>query len=142
MTAFTTTIDIASPPSRVWKVMRDVERWHEWTASIRSVELLDGGPLRVGSKVRVRQPGLPTAYWEVMSVEEERGFTWVSRAPGITVTAHHRIEPLPSGSRATLVLEFTGLLGPIFGRLTSGINRRYMGLEAQGLKQRSERGLP
>lgn len=137
---FTTTVAIDAPPARVWAVMQDVERWHEWTASITSITRLDPGPLDVGTRVRIRQPRLPAAVWRMTAMAPERGFAWVSRAPGVHVTAHHDIEAVGEGSRVTLTLTYAGLLGPLIGRMTRTLTTRYIGLEAAGLKARAERG--
>lgn len=133
-------IDIAAPPGRVWAVMRDVERWPEWTASMRSVRLRGPGPVAVGSRVVVRQPKLPPAWWKVVALAPERGFTWVSVAPGVRVTADHTIEPTPAGSRVTLAVRYGGILSGLLEFLTRGITLRYLKLEAEGLKRRSEAG--
>ncbi len=138
MPDFSITIDIDAAPERVWAVMRDVERWHEWTASITSIRLLEPGPLRVGSRALIRQPRLRPAEFRVTALEEGRGFTWVTALPGLRAEAHHRIVPRARGSRVTLLLEFTGPVGWLAGHLTRGLNARYLAMEAQGLKRRSE----
>jgi hypothetical protein len=134
---FSINVDIAAAPDRVWAVMSDIEKWHEWTPSVKSIARRDQGPLRPGSQAWVRQPKFPPAFWTVTEVGD-RGFTWVSRAPGMMVTARHYVTPVGDGSRATLSLNFAGLLGPFFGRLTRDINNRYLAMEAAGLKRRSE----
>ena len=131
------TIDIDAPPGTVWKVMTDVERWPEWTASVTSIQRLEDGPLVVGSTARVKQPRLLPTVFTVTAVDD-RSFTWVTRSAGVAVTAWHVVEPSEHGSRATLALEFSGLLGRIVGRLTRSLTTRYVGLEAEGLKRRSE----
>lgn len=139
MSTFAREFEVAAPPDRVWAVMRDVERWHEWTASVTSIKVVGGGPLRVGSRAWVRQPKFPPALWQATEVDERgRSFTWVSRAPGMLVTARHAVTPSGSGSRALLSLRYEGLLGPFFARITRGITERYLDLEAAGLKGRSE----
>lgn len=138
MKEFSVSIDIAAPAERVFAVMTDVERWPEWTPSVTRVDRLDGGPFAVGSRVRVVQPKLPPAVWRATALIEGRGFTWVSSAPGLRVTAHHRVEPTGAGSRATLAIQYAGLFGPLLAWLTRDINDRYLGLEAAGLKARSE----
>ncbi len=135
--SFSLSIDIDAPPDRVAAVMIDIERWHEWTASITKIERLDDGPLRAGSRARVWQPKFPPALWTVTSVDRD-GFTWVSTGPALRVTGRHRVEPRGPASRATLSLTYEGVLGRLIGRLTAGITRRYVTLEANGLKARSE----
>ena len=140
MTRYEIAVEIPAPPERVWAVMSDVERWPEWTPSVTKVERLDGGPLAVGSRARIRQPNLLPAVWQVTELRPGRGFTWVTRSPGVRVTGIHAVEPAPGGSRATLSLEFAGPLAGIVGWITRGLNRRYLALEAEGLERRSTGG--
>jgi uncharacterized protein YndB with AHSA1/START domain len=138
MKTFRTSIDINASPARVWSIMSDVERWHEWTASITSIQKTEPGELRVGSGATVRQPKLPPARWRVTQLAPNRGFTWVSTGLGLLVTGRHVIEATPSGTRVTLAVEYSGALGSVLAWLTGGLNDRYIALEAAGLKRRSE----
>ena len=132
-------IDIAAPPDRVWAVMSDVERWPEWTASVRRVERLDQGPFAVGSRARVRQPRLPAATWTVTALEPGRSFEWQSPAPGLLSVGGHRVEPAENQtSRVTLSLTWSGLLTPVMRLLFGKLSQRYVTMEAQGLKRRCE----
>jgi Polyketide cyclase / dehydrase and lipid transport len=119
-------------------VLSDVERWPEWTPSVRSIQRLDGGPLASGKKARICQPKLPPADCQVTALHEGSSFTWVTRSPGLSVTARHEVKRSEGGSRATLSVQFEGGLGPLVGWLTRGLNDRYLKLEAAGLKRRSE----
>jgi len=138
MKIFSTSIDIDAPPERVWAIMSDVERWHEWTASITSIQRADAGPLAVGSKATVRQPKLPPAKWQVTELDPQTGFVWVSTGPGVHVTGRHIIERTSSGSRITLAVEYRGALGAVLAWMTGSLNDRYIAIEAAGLKRRSE----
>ncbi len=138
MTQFSISVEIQASPDRVWGVLYDIERWPEWTPTVTSIQRVDRGPLAVGSRARIRQPKLPPAEWQVTELEEGRSFTWVSRSPGVRVTARHGVEANQGGSQATLSLQFAGLLGPLVARLTRSLNERYLALEARGLRERSE----
>ena len=140
MKSFTTTIDIKAPPARVWAVLADIEGWPDWTPSVTTVERLDAGPLVVGSRARLRQPKLSPAIWQITEIERGASFTWTTRSFGLAVTGHHLVEPIKKGnaSRVTLTIEFRGLLAPLVAWLTRGLNTRYLGMEAAGLKKRSE----
>lgn len=137
MSRFTIVTDIPAPPERVWSVMADVERWPEWTPSVTEIRRLDRGLLAVGSRARIRQPRLLPATWEVTELVEGRRFTWLTRSPGVRVTAEHEVLPAGAGSRVTLSVSFAGPLGPLVARLTRRLNRRYLQLEAEGLRARS-----
>jgi uncharacterized membrane protein len=131
-------IDIHAPPDTVWAIWSDIERWSEWTASITKIEKLAPSPLAVGLRARVQQPKLPTAIWRVTALEENRSFTWVSTSPGAHVIGIHTIEPIANGSRATMTLNFAGPIALLFGWLSRSLTQRYLQLEANGLKARSE----
>jgi uncharacterized membrane protein len=133
-----TVVAIAAPAPRVWAVMCDVERWPEWTPSVTSVRRLDEGELRVGSRVRIRQPRLPTATWTVTELVAIESFTWVASGPGFMTTASHRVRPHASGSVATLAVNQEGVVGALVGRLAARLTRRYLALEATGLRTRVE----
>jgi hypothetical protein len=139
MRHFQISIDIQAPPATVVGVMIDVERWPDWTSTVTSVRRLDTGTLKIGSRAAIRQPKLPPALWTVTAIDQARGFTWVTKSPGVSIAGHHMVEPTPAGCRATLSLDFGGLLGGLVARLTRGLNERYLTIEAEGLKQRSER---
>jgi hypothetical protein len=135
---FQVSVDIVAPPEVVWAVIKDGERWHEWTASVTSVRLLDQGPLRVGSRALIRQPRFPPAVWKVTTLEPGHRFVWKSGMPGMWVYGDHSVERIAGGTRATLRLSYDGMLARLMGRLTRGITNRYLDMEASGLKKRSE----
>jgi uncharacterized membrane protein len=133
-----TSISIDAPPERVWSVMVDVERWPEWTSSVTSIKRLDDGEFRVGSRARVAQPKLPTVVWEVSSLEPGRGFQWQNASPVLRSVGGHRVEPEGAGSKVTLWIEQTGLMVPLLALFYKGLTRRYVQVEAEGLKRRCE----
>lgn len=138
MREFRTTIDLDAPRTAVWAVLRDVERWPEWTASVRAVRFQSGAELEAGARVHVVQPRLPPGVWTVTACEGDRGFEWVLRNPGSRITAGHWIEDLPEGCRVVLTVRIEGVLSGLIGWMTGSLTRRYMAMEAEGLKKRSE----
>ena len=128
-------IDVSAPAQLVFDTYADVEQWPSWTSSVTSVELLDRGPLRVGSRAKVRQPKLPDAIWQVTTLEPGRSFTWQARGPGVLSTGTHTVTALTEEtSRVTAILEQAGPLGPILGLITRRLTNRYLDTEVRGLK--------
>lgn len=129
-------VDIAAPPAAVWAVLVDLERWPEWTASMRAVRLLTPPPLAVGSQVEVRQPRLPKAVWQVSELTPGRSFSWTVHRLGVRSVGDHVITPTASGSSVTVRFTQGGQLGAASALLLAPLIRRYVRTEAAGLRAR------
>ena len=131
-------VDISAARERVWQVITDVETWPQWTRSMTTVKRLDDGPLRFGSRARIKQPGLPSLVWQVTGITEGVEFTWVTRTPGVDATATHRLEETPAGVRLTLTVAWTGIFARAAAAMAGKRTREYLALETAGAKARSE----
>ncbi len=125
----------------VWAVWAEVERWPDWTESVRRIEPLDGPELEVGRRFRIEQPRLPKLVWEVTALDEGAGWTWQTRSVGAITTAAHEVAPFDEGrSRVRQRFAQEGVLGAAMGLLTRPMTERYLKLEREGLKRRCEGG--
>jgi hypothetical protein len=118
---------------------------------VSEVERLDAGDFGAGSRARVKQPGVPRLVWEVTEYVPGEVFIWASKAPGVTTTGGHRLvadqsDPGSGGDvpgdrvTVTVTLDQEGFLAPVVWRLTGSRSRRYVQMEADGLKRRCESG--
>ncbi len=131
-------VDIDAPSTLVWDVFSDVERWPEWTASVTSLRALDGPGLAVGKRFEIKQPRLPKLVWEVTELVEGTSWTWEQRSPGGRTVAVHEVNPDAGRTLVRQRLDQQGPVGALIGRLMHGTTKRYLELEARGLKARSE----
>src|SRR4051794_22413022 len=118
-------------------VVRGGQRRPGGRAPCRAGEPLAPQPLRLGSRVKVHQPKLPTAVWEVTDFQPGRSFTWVSHSPGMTSTGVHEIVGTADKPQVRLVIDQSGPLS-FLARPFLPMTRRYVGMEAAGLKKRCE----
>ena len=98
-----------------------------------------GRDSRSGKRFEIKQPRLPKLVWEVTELVEGASWTWEQRSPGGRTIASHEVSREP-GER-TLVrqrLDQRGPVGGLVARLMRGTTKRYLDLEAEGLKARSE----
>ncbi|WP_406067479.1 SRPBCC family protein [Micromonospora sp. NBC_01638] len=138
---FEAATEIAADVEQVWAVLVDVQRWPEWTASVSRAERGEPGSLSVGATARLTQPKLRPAVWRVTELTGQREFVWVSDTPGVRTTAEHRLLPLPDGrTRVELAVSQSGPLAGLIGWLYGGLLRRYVRMEADGLRRRCEQG--
>jgi uncharacterized membrane protein len=132
-------VEIDAPATIVWDVFSDVERWPEWTASVTRLVALDGPGIAVGKRFEIKQPRMPELVWEVTEVTPGAGWTWVQRSPGGTTLARHEvIEESVDRTRVRQEIDQRGPVGALVGVLMLRMTKRYLALEAAGLKARSE----
>lgn len=112
---WTNEVSINAPADIVWALTTDVAAWPRYTSTIRSVQRLDDGPLRIGSSARIEQPGQPAAVWTVSRLDPGREFSWRTARRGLAMTGTHRVVPDGAGCRNMLELEATGPLAPLVG---------------------------
>ena len=137
MARYERTIQIDAPPSAVWAVMANLERWPEWTPTI--LELLTDGALGSGSTARVTPKGRREGVWRVTEFLPERSFTWETGAgPALRVVAGHVVEPADRGSRGTLTITPAGPAAPLVGWLVARMSKSNVDTEAESLKRRVE----
>ena len=73
-------------------------------------------------------------------VEPGVSWTWCQRSPGATTLASHEV--VPHGTERTLVrqrIDQRGPVGVVVGVLMRRLTKRYLDLEARGLKARQRR---
>lgn len=137
------TITIEASAERVWEVFAEVEQWPTWTASVTRLSALDGPELAVGRRFEIKQPRFPKLVWRVTELDAGHAWSWVQRSLGGTTTASHELTATSAGQTVVRqTIEQRGPIGVVVGVLTRRLTRRYLSLEAEGLKARCEEPAP
>ena len=140
---FQADVAVQASAEDVWGLLVEVEGWPSWTPTVRKVSRLDPGPLQVGSRVRLTQPRLPEATWTVTELDPGRSFSWAAQSAGVRTRAVHEVRPEPTGGcRLLLQIRQAGPLAWVAARVFGRLTRRYLGMEAEGLRRRAETGSP
>ncbi len=95
----------------------------EWPGDVIVMAKIDG-PFAVGAKITTRVKGHPPLTSTVIRIEPPMLWTGVARAPGLTETIDHLIEPTDSGTLITERTVFTGPLASIAARILGGRVRK------------------
>ncbi len=130
-------IDIDAPLSKVWDVTIDVEAYPKHIPPMTKVELLDGVPLTLGSRVRIKQRRQSAKVWTVTTFEPQHRFAWSNKAMGMTMTGWHTVEPIATGTRSTLAFELEGPLASLLGTLLKFPITKAITAENHGIKAAS-----
>ncbi|MCD0444134.1 SRPBCC family protein [Glycomyces sp. A-F 0318] len=123
--------EIRATPAEVWTHLSALDRWAELLPTVDSIARVgDPGPIAVGSRFLVRQPGLAAAEYEVVDWRPDAGFTWVASASGIRTRASHELKASGAGTRLALAIEWSGPGAWVAKAFFAGKARRYVAAEA------------
>jgi len=132
-------VEIEADPAAVWAVFTDVGRWPEWTPSVTEAKGLDSPGFDVGNRFSIRQPRLPRLVWEVTEVTPGRSWSWRSHSfAAESIATHELIPAAPGRTDVRQRLQLRGPLGVLTAVTRRRLMRRYLDMEAAGLKHRVE----
>ena len=81
---------------------------------------------------------MPKLVWEVTEVEPGVSWTWRQKSFGSTAFASHEVAAIDlERTFVRQTIDQRGPVGVVVGWLTRRLTRRYLDLEAQGLRTRS-----
>jgi uncharacterized protein YndB with AHSA1/START domain len=112
------TIDIAAPPSAVWRVAMDPERLGDWVSIHRKLHKADPWPPREGARMdqTLALRGAPfKVKWTLARCEDERLAEWQGKGPAHSrAQTEYRLSPTPDGgTRFEYRNSFRAPLGPL-----------------------------
>ena len=121
---------IDAPVGRLWDLTVDIEAWPRYTPTMRVVSGLDDGPLRIGSRARITQPGMGSRVWTIVDLDERRRFAWETALGSVHMVAAHELRPMsPETCEQILSLDLRGLGAGLVARLAG--RRIQQALEAE-----------
>jgi hypothetical protein len=130
----TTTLDATI--DRAWALTLDIEALPTVTPTVTAVERLDTGPVSVGSRARLLQPGLPPRIWTVEELDGPHRFAWATTLLGVRMVGVHELEAIDEAAcRLTLRLVLEGRGARLLGRLGRRSLEKALQEEAAGFQR-------
>src|SRR4051794_26250145 len=110
----------ALPPSAVWAVLADIDRWTDWDTSMESIRLI--GPFQVGSTLEMTPIGQEPIVSRIVEIYPGRLYADETEFNGLTLRFSHHLVPTASGgTTVTHRLRISGSmaaeLGPEVGAM-------------------------
>jgi hypothetical protein len=134
---FEESTSIMATPSKIFSVYSAVADWPIWDAEVEYASL--GGEFKVGIEGKIKPKGAPESKIRIIELTENKSFTIECKLPLCKMNFIHIITPEGTGTRIVNILEFTGLLSPLFGRLIGKSIYKTMPNTLAGLKRHVEK---
>ena len=144
MQTIKTEIDITAPPEKVWGILTDVDKWHEWSPTINA----SAGDVSVGSSVSItmmsKEAGKdgPKYQPKIIRLDEPKYFQWRAHMMASFIFTNDKIfelEKTASGTRVIHSETFKGIMAALMkGKMEEGVPPMLNTMN-EALKEISER---
>lgn len=128
---------ISAGPQRVWEAVVDFEARPKWEPRVKQASIVGGGPLREGSRIRLRVDR-DTFTSTVVAIEPPGRLVLVVKGPGFRVTHSYELRPEPGGTTLALVGDYQGLMGRLVARFMRKSIHRDLTDELAAIKRAAE----
>ena len=141
MKTVSATTQIAAPPTDVWAILTDLDRYPEWNPLFREAS----GQIAIGEKITLKSvhPAsgrMMTVKPKILVAEPGAELRWASSLPGIMSGEHSfTLSPADGGTRLVQSEAFRGLLVPFAGKTLARAEASFQALN-EALKNRAEAG--
>jgi uncharacterized protein YndB with AHSA1/START domain len=117
MSVVTATVHISAPPERVWDMVMDPKRLHEWVTIHRKLVRADEGEPRVGFRMdqllHLRGVNLEV-HWELVECDAPKLAVWAGRGPARSrAQTEYRLKSEREGTRFDYRNNFRAPLGGV-----------------------------
>lgn len=122
-----TEIEISAPPSKVWSIITNINKWQEWSPIINASQgdAVIGGMLNITMMGKEEGTDGPKYTPVIKELNEPNYFHWRAHMLAGFVFTNDKIfklEKTEKGTRLTHIETFKGLLAPIFcGQMEKGV---------------------
>ena len=134
-------IHIGAPAERVWSAVVDFPARPRWSPRVKSAELLDGGPLREGTRIRLKVGGNQFTP-RVQAMRPRERLELLVRGPGFSAAHTYQLAPATNGTLLTINGAFRGVFGRLMVVLMPGSVRRDLDDELDAIKRAAEAPAP
>ncbi len=140
-----TEIEIAAPPTKVWSLLTDIERWEEWSPIINQAS----GVPSIGSKLNITMVGKeegedgPQYHPKITNFDAPRYFRWRAfMMTGFIMTNDKvfELEETSTGTRLVHIEAFSGMMVPLFWNKLNGHVPSMLNSMNEALKKLAEKG--
>lgn len=132
---------IQAPVERVWSILTDLEKYHEWNSFVPSMQ----SDFQVGSlltmRVQMRENFVTTSVETITAIEPEHLLAWKTRLPAWFLRGERlqELKPIDTGTTEYFTREtFTGLFAPVLQLMYARDLQHGFDAVAQDLKVRAE----